>query len=85
VPPWLILKSFPIAPGGPGVDSAYLVRLTRNNELRELVIEFAAPSSLTSVGYAEEVARRFLREDEPPGHLVIGANGEVELATSDDA
>jgi hypothetical protein len=49
--------------------------------MREVVIEFAAPSSLTSVGYAEEVARRFLREEEPPPYVVISVDGDVERPT----
>jgi len=47
--------------------------------MRDVVVEFTAPSSLTSVGYAEEVTRPFLENREPPQHLVVDVGGEVRV------
>ena len=77
---WSIAKSWPIAPTGPGFDAAYLVRLIDKAEaIRDLVVEFAAPSALASVGYAEEVARRFRGEREPPTRVVVDVARNVRV------
>lgn len=78
---WSISKSWPIEPPtGPGYDSAYIVRLTGDAGLtHDLVVEFAAPSSLTSVGYAEEIARRFRDRAELPAHVIVDANRSVRV------
>lgn len=77
---WVITKSGAIAPiSEPIFDAAYRVRMTRGSSTREVVVEFAAPSSLTSVGYAEEVARRFLTDPEPPQHLQVDRQGKVQV------
>jgi len=79
---WLIGKSGAIAPpSGSAFDAAYTVRLTRGLSTREVVVEFAAPSRVESVGYAEEVARRFLANAEPPEHLTVDVGGNVHLLT----
>jgi hypothetical protein len=46
---------------------------------RDVVVEFTAPSSLTSVGYAEEIARPFLANPEPPRHLIVEVSGAVRV------
>ena len=80
MPAWVIIKSGAIAPiSEPTFDAAYRVRMTRGSSTRELVVEFAAPSSLTSVGYAEEVARRYLTDSEPPQHLQVDRQGTVQV------
>lgn len=78
---WLIVKSWAIAPpSGDEYDAAYRVRLRdRAGATRDLIVEFAAPSALASVGYAEEIARRFLRESEPPGHVVVDVTRNVAV------
>ena len=77
---WLIVKSAAIAPlSGPAWDAAYRVKVARGSSTREVVVEFAAPSSLTSVGYAEEVTRRFLPDREPPQHLLVEIGGTVRV------
>lgn len=61
---WSVSRFHAIAPPSNGdFDAAYLVRLSRGSTLRDVVVEFAAPSAVTSVGYAEEVARPFQRDD----------------------
>jgi len=77
---WVIERSGAIAPPrGSVYGTAYLVRLTRGSSRREVIVEFADSSAVASTGYAEEVTRRFLRDDEPPQHLVVEAAGTVRV------
>ena len=77
---WLIAKSGAIAPPrGSVCGAAYLVRVMRGSSRREVIVEFADSSAVVSTGYAEEVTRRFLRDDEPPQHLVVEAPGTVRV------
>jgi hypothetical protein len=77
---WLIAKSGAIAPPrGSVCGAAYLVRVMRGSSRREVIVEFADSSAVVSTGYAEEVTRRFLRDDEPPQHLVVEAAGTVRV------
>jgi hypothetical protein len=77
---WLIAKSGAIAPptGSPH-GAAYLVRVVRGSSRREVIVEFADSSAVVSNGYAEEVTRRYLRDDEPPQHVVVEATGTVRV------
>jgi len=79
---WSISRSWAIEPPtGAECDAAYLVRLTdtAGNE-HDLVVEFAAPSVLTSVGYAEEIARPFRQDGAPPSHVIVDLEGNVRAA-----
>jgi hypothetical protein len=77
---WAIEKSGAIAPpAGSVYGTAYLVRVTRRSSRREVIVEFADSSAVASTGYAEEVTRPFLRDDEPPQHLVVEAAGTVRV------
>jgi hypothetical protein len=63
-------------------DAAYLLKVAYGDEQAEVVVEFAAPSSVASGGYAEEVVRRFLGDDEPPQRIVVERDGSLRIATS---
>jgi hypothetical protein len=77
---WLIAKSGAIAPpAGSVYGTAYLVRVMRGSSRREVIVEFADSAAVASNGYAEEVTRRFLRDDEPPQHLVVEVAGTVRV------
>ena len=76
---WLVDRSQAIAPRSDDFDAAYLVRLSRGSILREVVVEFTAPSAVASVGYAEEVARPYQRDHEPPQHLIVERDGSVRV------
>jgi hypothetical protein len=76
---WQIVKSGAIAPSGGAFDAAYFVRLVCGSSTREVVVEFAAPSAVASCPYAEEVIRPFLRQDDPPDHLVVELGGTVSI------
>ena len=76
---WLIVKSSAVPPLSHAVDSAYRVKVARGETVRDVVVEFTAPSSLTSIGYAEEVTRPYLEGSEPPQHLVVDVGGAVRV------
>jgi hypothetical protein len=77
---WRIAKSRAITPPtGSVYGDAYLVRVQRGSSRREVIVEFADSSAVVSNGYAEEVTRRFLRDDEPPQHLVVETAGTVRV------
>jgi hypothetical protein len=77
---WLIAKSGAIAPpSGRLLAAGYLVRVVRGSSTRDVAVEFANSSAVVSVGYAEEVARRFLRDAEPPRQLLVEVSGSVSV------
>lgn len=79
---WSISKSWAIAPPtGVGYDAAYIVRLTdrATASTHDLVVEYAAPSAVASVGYAEEIARRFLRQNDLPSHVIVDLQRAVRV------
>jgi hypothetical protein len=76
---WSIVKSSAVPPRSQAVDSAYRVKVARGATTRDVVVEFTAPSSLTSVGYAEEITRPYLSSSEPPQHLVVDIGGAVRV------
>jgi hypothetical protein len=63
------------------LDAAYLLKVAYGDEQAEVVVEFAAPSAVASGGYAEEVVRKFLADDEPPQRIVVERDGSVRIAT----
>jgi hypothetical protein len=78
---WSISRSWAIEPPtGAGYDAAYIVRLADGaGSTHDLVVEFVAPSVLTSVGYAEEIARRFRDDSEPPRHVVVDVQRDLRV------
>lgn len=80
--PWLVDRVVAVSPpSGADFDAAYLLHLTYGASTRDVVVEFAAPSAVASGGYAEEVTRAFLRDEEPPHHLVVECDGSVRVLT----
>ena len=80
---WEIQRVVAVDPSGIEWDAAYLVRIAYGEEQAEqaqIVVEFAAPSAVASGGYAQEVVGKFLRDDEPPQHLVVERDGSVRIA-----
>lgn len=79
---WQIQRVVAISPtDGSDCDAAYLLRVSYGEEQAEIVVEFAAPSSVASGGYAQEVVGKYLRDDEPPQRLVVERDGTVRVAT----
>jgi hypothetical protein len=80
---WEIKSVAAVSPTDPDeCDAAYLVKVAYGDEVAEVVVEFAAPSSVASGGYAEEIVRKFLGDDEPPQRVVVERDGSVRVATS---
>jgi hypothetical protein len=78
---WEITSVFAVSPTNADWDAAYVLKVAYGDEEAEVVVEFAAPSSVASGGYAEEVVRRFLGDDEPPQRVVVERDGSVRVAT----
>jgi hypothetical protein len=79
-PAWLIARSRAVEPpSGQLLNSAYAVQLTRDASTRDVVVEFADVSTVASNGYAEEVARRFVCDAEPPQSLLVQRSGSVKV------
>lgn len=80
-PFWSVAKSWAVdPPSGDRYDAAYIVRLEEEaGSTHDLVVEYAAPSTLTSIGYAEEIARRFQRDAEPPTHVQVDLKRRVRV------
>ena len=79
---WRIEKSGAVSPSpGSDSDAAYLVTVTYGEERAEVIVEFAAPSSVASGGYAEEIVRKHLADDEPPQRLSVAQDGSVRVET----
>lgn len=79
-PIWTIVRSSAVSPpDGSSCESAYLVRVSRGASTRDVVVEFADTTAVLSNGYAEEVARRFLADAEPPRHLVVEVSKDVRV------
>ena len=78
---WSVAKTWAIEPpSGAGYDAAYIVRLKDGSgATREMVVEFEAPSAVASVGYAEEIFRRFRQQDELPPHVIVDVQRRVRI------
>jgi hypothetical protein len=82
---WVVDRSTAIEPvSGGECDAAYVVKLSCGEVVRELVVEFAAPSAVVSCSYAEEVARRFRHDDDLPRHVVLEQGGTVRVVAGAD-
>jgi hypothetical protein len=78
---WEIQRVVAVSPSNANVcDAAYLLKVAYGEEQAEVVVEFAAPSSVASGGYAQEVVGKFLADDEPPQLLVVERDGSVRVA-----
>jgi len=78
---WEIKTSVAVSPTDASeCDAAYLVKVAYGEEQAEVIVEFATPAAVASVGYAEEVTRKFLGDDEPPRRIVVERDGGEEDA-----
>jgi hypothetical protein len=78
---WIVDDTRPVEPTGPDCDSSYLLKLSRGEQHAQSVVEFSAPSALTSIGYAREALAPFLGDEELPLRLVVGCDGKVQVPT----
>lgn len=65
---------------GSGCDSSYLLKLSRGEERARSLVEFTAPSSVTSFGIARQALAPYLGDDELPQRLIVGRDGKVLVA-----
>lgn len=65
---------------GSGCDSSYLLKLSRGEERARSLVEFAAPSSVTSLGVARQAFAPYLGNDELPQRLIVGRDGKSRVA-----
>jgi hypothetical protein len=78
---WEVQRVVAVSPtDGSDCDAAYLLKLSYGEEQAEVVVEFAAPSSVASAGYAQEVVTPYLGVDEPPQRLIVERDGSVRVA-----
>ena len=64
---------------GSGCDSSYLLKLSRGEERARSLVEFVAPSSLTSLGFARQALAPYLGDDELPQRLIVGRDGKSRV------
>lgn len=78
---WIVDDTRPVEPTGADCDSSYLLKLSRGEQRAQSMVEFSAPSALTSIGYAREALAPFLGDEELPLRLVVGCDGKVQVPT----
>jgi hypothetical protein len=79
---WNVDDTRPVEPTpGADCDTSYLVKLSRGERRARSTVEFTAPSSVASSGWAREALAPYLVEDEPPQRLIVGLDGTVRVPT----
>jgi hypothetical protein len=78
---WIVDDTRPVEPTGVDCDSSYLLKLSRGDRKAQSMVEFSAPSALTSIGYAREALAPFLGDDELPLRLIVNRDGTVQVPT----
>jgi hypothetical protein len=79
---WRIEKVGAISPSpGSDSDAAYVVTVVYGEERAEVIVEFEDPAAVASGGYAEEIVRKYLTDDEPPQRLAVARDGTVRIET----
>jgi hypothetical protein len=68
-----------------GCDSSYLIKLSRGDERTRSLVEFTAPSTLTSLGIAGQALRPYLGDDEVPERLIVGCDGKSRVVLPSSA
>ena len=80
---WVIDDTRAVEPTpGADCDASYVIKLSRGEERARAMIEFSAPSSVASNGWAREVLTPFLGHDEPPQRLIVARDGTVRVLTA---
>ena len=62
-----------------GCDSSYLIKLSRGDERARSLVEFSAPSTLTSLGIARQALAPYLRDDRLPERLIVDREGKSRV------
>jgi hypothetical protein len=78
---WIIEDTRAVEPTrGADCDASYLLKMSRGESRARSMVEFAAPSSVASNGWARDVLGPFLADEEPPERLIVSQDGSVRLA-----
>ena len=79
---WEIVETVELPPPSGGESAvAYLITLASVSANQEVVVEFATGSAAASSTAAEDATRPFLRNEQPPEHLVVEPTGTVTTRT----
>jgi hypothetical protein len=77
---WTVTEARAVEPTvGADCDSSYLLKLSRGDERASSMVEFTAPSTLTSIAFAREVLIPFLGADDPPRRLIVARDGTARV------
>jgi hypothetical protein len=77
---WSVDEGRAVEPtSGSGCDSSYLFKLSRGEERARSLVEFAAPSALTSLGFARQALAPYLVDDELPQRLIVDRDGKSRV------
>jgi hypothetical protein len=78
---WIVDDTRAVEPTpGADCDTSYLLKLSRGTRRAKSMVEFSAPSSVASNGWAREALAPFLADDEPPERLIVKLDGTVHVA-----
>ena len=79
---WIVDDTRPVEPTPDAdCDTSYLVKLSRGDRRARSMVEFSAPSSVASTGWAREALAPFLADDNPPERLIVNLDGTVRVAS----
>jgi hypothetical protein len=79
---WIVDDTRPVEPTPDAdCDTSYLLKLSRGERRARSIVEFSAPSSVASNGWAREALAPFLADDNPPERLIVSLDGTVRVAS----
>jgi hypothetical protein len=79
---WIVADGRAVEPTvGADCDSSYLIKLTRGEESARALVEFLAPSTLTSLGIARQALTPYLADDEVPQRVIVDRDGNGRVVS----
>jgi hypothetical protein len=82
MPKWIIEDTRAVEPTrGADCDASYLLKLSRGDQRARSTVEFAAPSSVASMGWARDALTPFLSAEELPERLIVSQDGSVRVVS----
>ncbi len=79
---WMVDDTRAVEPTpGADCDASYLLKLSCGELRARSKVEFAAPSSVASNGWARDALAPFLGDDELPTRLIVSQDGSVRDAS----
>ena len=68
-----------------GGGTVVVINPSRGDERTRSLVEFTAPSTLTSLGIAGQALRPYLGDDEVPERLIVGCDGKSRVVLPSSA